>query len=161
MDIAKGLIFQELQLSKETLDERIVCQKKIYLLQEKGIDLGYTFGWYTRGPYSESLAKYIGDNFQVLIESNFELKLKNDVVDKIVSINKIVDKKGDTELSDTLWYELICSLLYIERNKESWNISAVDQREIFKVLRDQKPNFTELQCDSAWKVLREEGYMQK
>ncbi len=36
--------------------DRLVVQKTIYLAQEIGIDLGYHFGWYLRGPYCSVLS---------------------------------------------------------------------------------------------------------
>lgn len=32
IDIANGMVFQKLAISKESFDDRLICQKKIYLL---------------------------------------------------------------------------------------------------------------------------------
>lgn len=41
---------------------RIAFQKRVYLLQELGLGLGYPFSWYVRGPYSSLLAS---DGFEL------------------------------------------------------------------------------------------------
>ena len=66
IDIANGIVFQQMGISKETSDDRIVCQKKIYLLQSLGTDLGYTYIWYVRGPHSPALINYVYNNIDVL-----------------------------------------------------------------------------------------------
>jgi len=38
-----------------TLVDRKLLQKKVYFLQEFGVDLGYSFGFYIYGPYSSEL----------------------------------------------------------------------------------------------------------
>ncbi len=40
-------------------DDKIVIQKLVYLLQLKGIKLGFDYGLYVRGPYSPGLTKEI------------------------------------------------------------------------------------------------------
>jgi len=36
---------------------RLILQKTIYLLEEFGLNIGYYFSWYLRGPYSPALAR--------------------------------------------------------------------------------------------------------
>lgn len=38
-------------------DSRLILQKTVYLLEEAGIRLGYSFTWYIRGPYSPGLTR--------------------------------------------------------------------------------------------------------
>ena len=71
IDIANGIVFQKLKISKDSFDERLICQKKIYLLQSLGTNLGYTYNWYVRGPYSPALTTYIYANLDVLTSSDF------------------------------------------------------------------------------------------
>ena len=45
----------------DTIDDRKRVQKAVYLGQLSGIDLGYRFGWYLKGPYSPALTRdYFG-----------------------------------------------------------------------------------------------------
>jgi uncharacterized protein YwgA len=41
---------------KNDFDKRLILQKTIYLLQAFGLNIGYTYNWYLRGPYSSELA---------------------------------------------------------------------------------------------------------
>lgn len=38
-------------------DERLILQKTVCLVQALGVDLGYDFNWYLRGPYSPGLTR--------------------------------------------------------------------------------------------------------
>lgn len=40
-----------------SFDDRKRLQKAIYLAQIAGIDLGYRYGWYIKGPYSTDLTR--------------------------------------------------------------------------------------------------------
>ena len=48
------------ELSLGTFHDRLIVQKTIYLAQAAGINLGYFFHWYLRGPYCSDLT---GDVF--------------------------------------------------------------------------------------------------
>jgi hypothetical protein len=51
-------------------NSRLAFQKKVYLLQELGLRLGNTYGWYIHGPYSRDVAS---DGFQLaLMQSNYQ-----------------------------------------------------------------------------------------
>jgi hypothetical protein len=55
--IALKLVLKELgaQATLKTFDDRLILQKTVYLVQQFGIPLGYSFSWYLRGPYSRDL----------------------------------------------------------------------------------------------------------
>ena len=71
IDIANGIVFQRLAISKDSFDDRLICQKKIYLLQSLGTNLGYTYNWYVRGPYSPALTTYLYTNLDVLASHDY------------------------------------------------------------------------------------------
>ena len=56
-----------LPLNLETFAARLTLQKAIYLAQEAGVQLGYGFRWYIRGPYSPDLTR---DAFAVVAAVN-------------------------------------------------------------------------------------------
>jgi hypothetical protein len=57
------MVAREFQLKRDSFDERLKLQKVVYLLQAFGVQLGYGFGWYKYGPYSQDL---VSDAYAVL-----------------------------------------------------------------------------------------------
>lgn len=47
----------EVPISVHDFSARLTVQKATYLLQQAGIELGYPYSWYIRGPYSSRLAE--------------------------------------------------------------------------------------------------------
>lgn len=159
IDIANGMVFQKLSISKDSFDERLICQKKIYLLQSLGTNLGYTYNWYVRGPYSPALTTYIYANLDVLASNDFsDYKLAEMAERNIQCVNGL-EKKIRSDFTTASWYELLASLLFIYNNKESWKI---DEQEcsLFSTLIKFKPQFNEEQCQYAFGVLKEYGFVE-
>jgi len=46
-----------IDLDLRKFDHRVILQKTIFLLQMKGMDMGYRYGMYLRGPYSPDLTR--------------------------------------------------------------------------------------------------------
>lgn len=159
IDIANGIVFQEMAVSKDTFEDRLICQKKVYLLQELGTDLGYRYNWYVRGPYSPSLTNYVYTNLDVLRSQDFsEFKLSQDAAKNIALVNSLVAKKKQ-ELDIVGWYELLASLLYINNNRTSWQVSeGLDS--LINTLIKYKPQYSTQQCEYAVSILNETGFME-
>ena len=158
MDIANGIIFKKMAISKESFDDRIICQKKIYLLQSLGTDLGYSYSWYLRGPYSPALANYVYSNAELLSSTNFDdYKISESVTENIKRVNDL-EKQRPTDLSLSSWYELLASLIYIEKNRDSWKIKD-DEDALFDALMKQKPQFDIEQCRNAFSVIKRESFI--
>ena len=157
IDIANGIVFQKMGISKDIFDDRLICQKKIYLLQSLGTDLGYSYNWYVRGPYSPALTTYVYNNLDVLSTCSFdEIKLNDQAQRNIMTVNKLSEEKPD-DLSISLWYELLASILYISKNSKSWRNDGSDEslsRELIKM----KPRFTMQHCECALESLRRAGF---
>lgn len=151
IDIAKGMIFQKLHISKENFDDRLICQKKIYLLQQLDVDLGYSYNWYIHGPYSPALTSYIYSNIEALSNYDFSnYKLSQKVLDGIEKVNSINNEKPD-ELNSASWYELLASLEYIGKNSTRWKIK--NELDLFDTLIKYKPQFDKKECEAALESL--------
>jgi len=149
IDIANGLVFQALGIKKDSLDNRIISQKKIYLLQEMGIDIGYSYNWYIRGPYSPYLTTYIYDNLDMLKDYDFaSYKLSDDARSKIETINNL-EREKPQPLTVASWYELLASLLYIIKK---WN-----KETPYETLVKYKPKYTPEDYEAAMDQLRKIG----
>ena len=159
IDIANGIVFQKLKISKDSFDERLICQKKIYLLHSLGTDLGYTYNWYVRGPYSPALTTYIYANLDVLASSDFsDYKLAEIAERNIQCVNNLETGKR-SDFTTASWYELLASLLYIHNNRESWEIDD-QENSLFLTLIKYKPQYNEEQCQYAFKVLVDERFVE-
>ena len=132
IDIANGLVFQSLGVGKDTFDERLLSQKKVFLLQELGVDIGYSYNWYIRGPYSPDLANYIFHNLDILKEQDLSGYRLSEA-----------GKKPDSLRSLPSWYELLASFLYIHK---AWKKNGDD---VFTSLLQYKPQYTREQFDAA------------
>lgn len=159
IDIANGIVFQKMAISKESFDDRLICQKKIYLLQSLGTELGYTYNWYVRGPYSPSLSNYVYNNLEVLSSNDFSDYNLSEIAEKNVNtVNALLeDRRADFE--NVSWYELLASLLFIYNNRDSWKIDG-EKNTLFGALIKQKPQFNEEQCIYAFDTLQKRGFIQ-
>lgn len=159
IDIANGIIFQKMGIGKETFDERLICQKKMYLLEGLGTDLGYSYNWYVRGPYSPSLTNYVYNNLEVLSANDFgQYKLSQTAEKHVEQVNSLLEQKKQ-DMGEAAWYELLASLFYISNNKQSWKID--DKKEsLFDILMKYKPQYNVQQCQYAYDVLCNQGFME-
>lgn len=152
IDIANGLVFQEMDIGIGDFEKRLISQKKIYLLQELGLNLGYSYNWYVRGPYSPDLTAYLYNNIDVLSGYLFgDYTLSEIAKEKVEIINLMADEKP-LDLSKGEWYELLASLLYIKKN---WKLS----RELSDTLLEVKPKYDRTQITKAYNALEKNGFV--
>lgn len=84
-------IFREIgfRLDLSSFDDRLIAQKVICLLELKGLDLGYPYGMYVRGPYSPDLTKdlyeFREEFHEFRTESTLDAK-ENQIVDGLIRI---------------------------------------------------------------------------
>ncbi len=112
-------------LNVNTLKERKILQKTIYILQEMGINFRYNYNWYLYGPYSPMLA-----------DDAFELEVNKPFYDN--EIEKYAYKEDTRAVMDNFkalfkdrienaqWLELISSLLFLKKHYNVRN-SALKQ----------------------------------
>ena len=158
IDIANGIVFQQLDICKDTFDDRLVCQKKIYLLQSLGTDLGYAYNWYVRGPYSPALTSYVFNHLEMLSAKSFDqYKLSYSAEKNISTVRSLADK-GPEDLSVPSWYELLASIQYIFDHPDSWKHNKKDD-ELKNILMKNKPQYTESHCNCALDILKQNAFI--
>lgn len=158
IDIAKGIVFQKLSIKKETFNDRLISQKKVYLLQGLGTDLGYSYNWYVRGPYSPVLAKYIYKNHDLLSDYDYSgIHLREEAARNIDTVNKMENDKP-TDLDVASWYELLASMLFAFSNKSAWDVDTGKEDDVIKKLLEHKPQYSYDQCIDAVKTLKKNSY---
>lgn len=160
LDIAKGLIFHGLNtIKKETLADRVIIQKKIYLIQELGIDLGYSYNWYIKGPYSPDLTSYVYENLDELVTADFSKHtLTPGVLSELGVVNNL-ELDRPQNLTTSQWYELLASLHYIYKNFFVLNEEDRKKENLIIQLRGKKPQYTEEDCETAINTLEKTSFI--
>jgi len=104
-------IFREIdfRLNITSFDDKLIAQKVICLLELKGLNLGYTYGLYVRGPYSPDLTKDLyefQDEFQEFKTKsllNNQEKQTVDVLSRIFGLKPVQLEIGATYGFYSLW----------------------------------------------------------
>jgi uncharacterized protein YwgA len=136
--IVLKLFVEELGLDVDidNFEDRKTFQKAVYLGQLSGIDLGYRYGWYLRGPYSTGLAR---DYYQLagaleLEENAFQGKALNDrVKQSLHRFHELFRVPPGVQLSRSEWLELLASWHYLRK------VSPKDRAEARTVMNEKKP----------------------
>jgi uncharacterized protein YwgA len=96
-----------------SLDDRLRLQKAVYLGQALGVDLGYRYSWYVKGPYCPSLTQDYYKLNEVAGAVGPEIGLRPDVLEKLTEARVFLEKPEHVNLGKPQWYELLASLHYL------------------------------------------------
>jgi len=144
---------------------RKILQKKTYLLQLTGIDLGYRYNWYLYGPYCPALAN---DTFTLRDEikyddefNNYELNSKTK--SRLDTLDGVVGLPRTAETTEPEWLELLASLHYLKHIAYWPGKSDPQFEEVFEKLKESKPHFQGRRtlAEAAWKRLDEAGLVSR
>jgi len=148
-------------LKIDNLQSRKILQKKMYLIQLTGIDLGYRFNWYLYGPYCPALAS---DTFALRDEERYDQEFKEYELNsktrvKLDILKDIVKPCGDVELSEPEWLELLASLHYLKHIAYWPGKADPDFAQVFEKLSDSKVHFKDKKelAKIAWQKLDDVG----
>ena len=121
--------------------DRLILQKLIYLLDSKGVEFNYNFGWYVRGPYSSSLAS---DGYALSEKKYEEVELSQNETKIIKKIRKDLgcDVKDDRKM------ETLASLLFLKREEPS-----ITHQELEEKLKSLKPWLSHREIKEARKKI--------
>ena len=96
----------------DTFQDRLTLQKATYLAQAAGLQLGYRYSWYLKGPYSPELTR---DYFRLAedpaIVSGFVLG--DDYRARLERLVDVSRPAPDVDLDRSEWLELLASLHYL------------------------------------------------
>lgn len=135
------------EFSMSTFEARLRFQKTVYLLQAFGINRGYDFSWYLRGPYC-SLAAHDGYGLRGVYDlipdggPPFKSARANEAFKKFCHF--IYGKEID-EL------EIAASLHYL-KHAEQW-----DDERVKKAVEDKQDRFTRNMVDREWDNMEANG----
>ncbi len=113
-------------------EHRIIMQKLAYLLQLKGVKLGFEFNPYVRGPYSSQLAKQIFDNVEKFEKWQTSAKLLPIEAEILAQFKEVFELKASM-------LEIAATYLYFSFEKKENELDAV------RHLKQLKPFFSEAQ----------------
>lgn len=95
----------------DVFEDKLEVQKIAYIGQEFGINLGYPFEWYLRGPYCKAVSK---DAHYVIDSKLGKITPGKAGLDE----RKVKEfaKQFATYLNDPNWLEIAASLIYLRKN---------------------------------------------
>lgn len=150
------------EVTLDSFSQRLNVQKKVYLSQLMGYDLGYRFGWYLRGPYCRELTV---DAFTLKDEiasgeKDYEgFTLSDEAIQKIEKAEKLWATPAAIRVSQEQLLELLASVHYLKHIAYGPKAESKDFKEVFKTLTADKPQFKDQKADvlKAWTQLNEFG----
>jgi hypothetical protein len=135
--LALKLMLDELEVDRSigSLNDRKRLQKAVYLGQLAGLDLGYRYGWYLRGPYSTTLTQaYYDLERNVAVGSDESVRLNPEVSQKLQRLRPLFKQPSGFDRSQEDWLELLASYHFLRREQQATHTSAVS------TLREKKPH---------------------
>jgi uncharacterized protein YwgA len=141
--ITTGVILSALDaFNTDSLVDRILLQKKIYLIQRLGIPLGYRFSWYIYGPYCPELTSIAYECNSIGQEVFKTYTLNENVVSKVELINSLYSQCADEDMNKALWYELVASCAF-------WQDKGLSDDLLVEKIYSEKPKFSKEQITLA------------
>lgn len=132
-----------------TFEGRLSFQKTVQILQSFGIDLGYNYNWYLRGPYCPDLAK---DGFELNNVIDQIPKLAIAFADDLIQSHYddfkkfMADKKDDPDK-----LEIASSLCFLR------NEGCMDKHKALQLTEGKRNHFTMDMCENVWGELESYG----
>lgn len=121
----------------QRLNERKYIQKAIFLAQAAGVDLGYSYGWYLRGPYSPRLTRDYFALDEALTAGDGlgteDVRLRKDVSERLHELRDLFQVPVGVDLLGADWLELLASLRYLETTRR------LHPDEADRILETEKP----------------------
>lgn len=135
------------EFSMDEFDDRLRFQKTVYLLQAFGINRGYDFSWYLRGPYC-SLAAHDGYDLRDVYDSipTGSRVFKSDGANKrFKKFCQFVEGKSTRDLE-------IAASLHYRKISEDW-----DEERIKKAVENKRGEFTWDMVNQVWDDMKRAG----
>jgi hypothetical protein len=136
-----------------TLEGRITFQKRIYLVQALGLDLGYRFTWNQYGPYSGELAQdgaVLSTSRDEVRDHGSILRLRESARALFSQLRELQEQRPP-ELSETAWLELLTSVHFLATERGGVkSVRSVDVNAFLEQVVALKPYFALEQVLQAW-----------
>lgn len=119
-----------------SFENRKLFQKAVYLGQVAGMDLGYRYGWYVKGPYSTELTRDYYAAAEALAGGDTvpsDQKLKREIREKLTAAQPLFAIPKGVALPKADWLELLASWHYLRK------VNRFDEPKAREVMQRQKP----------------------
>jgi uncharacterized protein YwgA len=134
----------------ENFTERLILQKTVYLMQTFGLNIGYRYSWYLRGPYSPALTR-----------DAFSLIQRYDELPTIRFVSENAEDRFSQFLDflnghshDEEWLEVVASIHFLfERS------SNKDRELIWQRIKQKMPTLRRKTYDRCWDELEAMGLL--
>ena len=123
--------------SVREFSDRLRQQKLVYLAEEMGAELGFTFGWYVNGPYSPSLTRALYSKNTGEGRLGFEHQALRHADTRVAA--KLREFLGE-KLNDSGYLELLASVWY---HLPGGHLGEVQKTNIVNAVVGLKPQFGE------------------
>lgn len=139
--------------SVQSLDDRIIAQKVVYLANQFGIHCGdYQFTWYKKGPYSPSLTKVLYSETEQLNHFDYsQFKIRDDIQRTLTPLKDAI-KYNSLNMSEADWVELLASVHFLYDEYSYLGVQTVMDRLVL-----EKPKYTKEQGYQALDILAKIG----
>lgn len=135
-----------------TFNGRLIFQKTMQLLQSFGLDFGYHYSWYLRGPYCPSLAK---DGFE----------LKEVIQDIPAYVVEFADGKNQARYEE---FKKFLSDKKVDHNKLEiassicflYKEEHLDKETVLRLTEGKRSHFTKQDCVDIWNELENYGVVE-
>jgi uncharacterized protein YwgA len=155
--IALGLVLRaaDIPISIDSFHDRLSVQKAVYLLEQAGLDLGYPFNWYVRGPYS----RHVASDLYALVEPDISgelraYKLTDPTCERIRKVSKLWTAGPDAKAKRAQWLELLASVLFLIRTRQA---DTENFAYISEILRKNQKDFSVQDVKMAVEALLDTG----
>jgi len=127
----------------DQFDDRLRLQKIVFLARKLGHDLGYSYNWYARGPYSPSLTRILFTAHKqdqlVLVDS----ELTSDERDIVKGLKGFLQK----DMEDPNVLELLASVWYFIRRRP---YTRKERNELIDSIVQIKPKLSRNDVERAY-----------
>jgi len=149
-----------LPVTLETFGDRLILQKAIYCAQAAGVNLGYSYRWYLRGPYCPAVADdgfAMRDESPQGVEESESWTLDDSSVGKLTRIRELlpeVSPEDRTALETKL--ELLASVHFLIDHGQ---VTRRDPTQITETLARFDKDFSEDQVKDAIGEMKSHGIL--
>jgi hypothetical protein len=139
----------------EMFSQRFNIQKRIFLIQVMGCDLGYRYAWYIRGPYCRRLtaeAFTLKDELLAGGQDHEGFELTEETKRRVARAKRLWRLPDGLGIDQDDWLELLASIHYV-RHIVYWPQGAPKEFEgVFRVQIESKPKYEDRKAAAreAW-----------